>query len=207
MIIALPGDSACAEVVGEGESKGVFSGVRRADGVSEAGTGVDSRVMGPEVARAFVVVPTGDGVAGAPRISTVGPTSVGVAGVTSFVAGPVAGMVGVVVASTVGLDNVAVVKIGSTVAVAIGCAVGGGLVGVRGGSVGIGVVGGDVGVRVGTVCRSGACPGAAHRSGPTVKAIASIPNSKQAKVSVSLGNSRHWRGVAREASVSPSWRP
>jgi hypothetical protein len=51
--------------------------------------------------------------------------------------------------------------------------------------VGIGsVVGGDgssvgdgTGVRVGTVCRAGLCPGAAHKSGPVISATVNITNS------------------------------
>lgn len=61
----------------------------------------------------------------------------------------------------------------------MGSGVGGGIVGTGGGSVG----GLGVGVRVGTVCRDGLCPGAAHRSGPVVSAVTiSIPRTMSQRV-------------------------
>lgn len=52
----------------------------------------------------------------------------------------------------------------------------GDLSGGGGGNVGVG--GGGVGVRVGTVCRSGHCPGAAHRSEPVANPTINIPNNR-----------------------------
>lgn len=67
---------------------------------------------------------------------------------------------------------------GVAVGVDIGWSFGGELVdGEDGGSVGDGVAGADVGVRVGTVCRSGLCPGAAHRSAPAINPTISTPSN------------------------------
>jgi hypothetical protein len=50
---------------------------------------------------------------------------------------------------------------------------GGALVGSDGGCVGAGTVGNGLGIRVGTVCRSGFCPGAAHKTGCTANTVIS----------------------------------
>lgn len=52
----------------------------------------------------------------------------------------------------------------------------GGVVG-SGGSVGEGSVVGGIGVIVGTVCRKGLCPGAAHSSGPVVSPTIDVASS------------------------------
>jgi len=65
------------------------------------------------------------------------------------------------------------------VGVDIGWVVGGG-----GGSVGDGTGVGD-----GTVCRSGLCPGAAHRSGPAVNPTISIPNSTSQSIPLFIASS------------------
>ncbi|MDY7076354.1 MAG: hypothetical protein SXV54_05460 [Chloroflexota bacterium] len=72
------------------------------------------------------------------------------------------------------VDNIA-----RAVGVGIGWVVGSGLVGGVGFFVGDGDGdgGNGDGVRVRTVCRAGLCPGAAHRSGPAISAIAIIADS------------------------------
>jgi hypothetical protein len=72
---------------------------------------------------------------------------------------------------------------GVTPTVAVGTGVGGFAGGLLvGGTDRVSVGGGSVGVLVGTVCRAGFCPGAAHRAGPAANPSTSIPNSTSPNV-------------------------
>ena len=114
-------------------------------------------------------------------------SSVAVAGVSVLVVVREAAVLMVELIAGDVASTASAMTVGVGVGVGVGWAVGGGLVGAGGGFAGAGVFG--LGVRVGTVCRSGLCPGAAHRSGPAVNPTISIPNSTSQSMTLFIASS------------------